>query len=99
MAYVDRVLKCIICGAEFVFAAGEQEFFADKGFKNEPKYCKHCREKRKNRVYRPRPETKIKCAECGTETTVPFKPVQGKPVLCRSCYKKSKEQKGQNGTP
>ena len=37
MEYHDRVLKCAECGAEFVFTAGEQMFFADKGFKNEPK--------------------------------------------------------------
>src|SRR2546428_8335011 len=36
MEYHDKVLKCAECGAEFVFTAGEQMFFADKGFKNEP---------------------------------------------------------------
>jgi len=40
MEYHDKVLKCAECGAEFVFTAGEQMFFADKGFKNEPKRCK-----------------------------------------------------------
>ena len=40
MEYHDRVLKCSECSAEFVFTAGEQMFFADKGFKNEPKRCK-----------------------------------------------------------
>ena len=43
MEYHDRVLKCSECGAEFVFTAGEQMFFADKGFKNEPKRCKACK--------------------------------------------------------
>ena len=33
MEYRDKVLKCAECGAEFVFTAGEQAFFADKGFK------------------------------------------------------------------
>ncbi|HEX9144150.1 MAG TPA: zinc-ribbon domain-containing protein, partial [Candidatus Binatia bacterium] len=42
MEYHDKVLKCSECGAEFVFTAGEQMFFADKGFKNEPKRCKAC---------------------------------------------------------
>jgi Probable zinc-ribbon domain len=37
MEYHDKVLKCADCGAEFVFTAGEQTFYADKGFKNEPK--------------------------------------------------------------
>ncbi len=43
MEYHDKVLKCAECGAEFVFTAGEQMFFADKGFKNEPKRCKGCK--------------------------------------------------------
>jgi hypothetical protein len=42
--YKDKVLKCVDCGAEFVFTAGEQLFFADKNFKNEPKRCKACKE-------------------------------------------------------
>src|SRR5262249_52752292 len=39
MEFVDRVLKCSDCGAEFVFTAGEQLFFHDKQFKNDPKHC------------------------------------------------------------
>ena len=41
MEFTDRVLKCVDCGAEFVFTAGEQLFFHDKQFKNDPKHCKH----------------------------------------------------------
>ena len=46
MEFHDKVLKCSECSAEFVFTAGEQMFFADKGFKNEPKRCKACKAKR-----------------------------------------------------
>jgi hypothetical protein len=46
MEYRDRVLKCMECGAEFVFTAGEQLFYADKGFKNEPKRFKNCKAKK-----------------------------------------------------
>ena len=46
MEYQDRFLKCTDCGAEFVFTAGEQAFYADKGFRNEPKRCKPCKNKR-----------------------------------------------------
>ena len=46
MEFTDRVLKCIDCGAEFVFTAGEQVFFHDKQFKNDPKHCKQCKAKR-----------------------------------------------------
>ena len=48
--YVDKTIKCIEkgCGAEFVFTAGEQEFFASKDPPfAEPKRCKTCRERRK----------------------------------------------------
>ena len=46
MEFQDKVLKCIDCGADFVFTAGEQLFFHDKQFKNEPKRCKACKAKR-----------------------------------------------------
>jgi CxxC-x17-CxxC domain-containing protein len=35
-----------------------------------------------------RPETRTTCSDCSAETTVPFKPTQGRPVLCRSCFQK-----------
>ena len=89
MEYHDKVLKCVECGAEFVFTAGEQMFFADKGFKNEPKRCKACKSKRSqdsgSGSYQ-RTETKTTCSQCGKETTVPFKPTQGRPVYCRECF-------------
>ena len=34
--YQDKTLVCKECGKEFVFTAGEQEFYAEKGFQNEP---------------------------------------------------------------
>jgi hypothetical protein len=43
----DKTLKCMDCGAEFTFTAGEQEFFASKGFSNEPKRCPTCRQAKK----------------------------------------------------
>ncbi len=45
--YEDKTLVCRNCGAEFTFTAGEQEFYAEKGFENEPKMCKDCRRKKK----------------------------------------------------
>jgi len=92
MEYHDRVLKCSECGAEFVFTAGEQMFFADKGFKNEPKRCKGCKAKRAEggggggHGSPMRSETKTNCSQCGKETTVPFRPTQGRPVFCRECF-------------
>ena len=34
--YEDKTLVCKDCGKEFVFTAGEQEFYAERGFQNEP---------------------------------------------------------------
>jgi CxxC-x17-CxxC domain-containing protein len=49
MEYQDREITCLDCGQPFVFTAGEQEFYARKGFKEEPKRCKSCRDQRKVR--------------------------------------------------
>lgn len=46
--YQDKTLICKDCGKEFVFTAGEQEFYAEKGFENEPQRCRECRQARKN---------------------------------------------------
>ena len=42
------------------------------------------------RSFGPREMTKIKCAECGKDDEVPFKPRDGSTVLCKDCYFKSK---------
>ena len=47
MAYVDKNLTCRDCSAPFVFSAGQQEFFAEKGFENEPSRCKACQTAKK----------------------------------------------------
>ena len=44
--YEDKTLECIKCGDEFIFSAGQQEFFAEKEF-NAPKRCKKCIAERK----------------------------------------------------
>ena len=46
MEFQDRILRCVDCATEFIWTAGEQQFFADKNFKNEPKRCKACKSKR-----------------------------------------------------
>jgi len=45
--YTDEKLSCTDCGGQFVFSAGEQEFFASKGFQNKPNRCPDCRAARK----------------------------------------------------
>ena len=90
--FQDRTLTCIDCGADFIFTAGEQNFFHDKAFKNEPKRCKACKSKRQGGVAAGggRTETTTNCSQCGRETTVPFKPTQGRPVFCRECFQHRK---------
>lgn len=43
----DRTLTCRDCGQEFVFTAGEQAFYQERGF-SEPKRCPTCRNARKS---------------------------------------------------
>ena len=95
MEFQDKTLQCVDCGSSFIWTAGEQAFFADKGFRNEPKRCRACKAKRAAQgpapgAPRERVETTATCASCGRETTVPFKPTQGRPVLCRSCFQQKK---------
>ena len=41
----------------------------------------------------PREMHEATCSACGTATKVPFKPIEGRPVYCRDCYMKQKEQR------
>ena len=84
--YKDKTLVCKDCGKEFVFTAGEQEFFAEKGFTNEPQRCKECRDARKQAARASRPMYTASCANCGKEAKVPFKPTEGRPVYCSECF-------------
>ena len=43
----DRTLKCKDCGADFIFTEGEQAFYKEKGFENDPVRCLDCRRARK----------------------------------------------------
>ncbi len=85
--YQTKTLTCRDCGASFDFTAEEQEFFAEKGFTNEPTRCKDCRAARKNER-RARDMYSATCAACGKETQVPFQPRGDKPVYCSDCFKK-----------
>ena len=99
----DKTLTCKDCGAEFVFTASEQDFFAEKGFTNEPGRCPDCRRARKdrnngggfNRGGNNRQQREMfdaTCAACGAETQVPFRPSNDRPVYCRDCYNQNKNR-------
>ncbi len=89
--FEDKTLVCKDCGSEFIFTAGEQEFYAEKGFQNEPSRCKPCRDQRKanggRRTNGGRREMHgAICAECGAHTQVPFEPRNDRPIYCSDCY-------------
>ena len=103
MSYQDKSLTCSDCGINFTFSAQDQEFFAQKGYTNDPKRCNPCRETRKSQRggggsysgnsysggYASRREMfPATCADCGKATQVPFEPRSGKPVYCSDCYRK-----------
>ncbi|MBV8149408.1 MAG: zinc-ribbon domain containing protein [Candidatus Eremiobacteraeota bacterium] len=92
--YSDETLNCADCGREFVFSAGQQEFFASKGFTNKPSRCNDCRaarkgaggERRGGSDSRRRELFKTTCGQCGGVAEVPFEPTAGRPVYCRDCF-------------
>ncbi|MDO8690929.1 MAG: zinc-ribbon domain containing protein [Dehalococcoidia bacterium] len=92
----DKTLTCRDCAREFAFTASEQEFFAQKGFTNEPGRCPECRAARKDgrssgmsggfNGRREREMFPAVCARCGKATQVPFEPRNDRPVYCSDCY-------------
>ncbi len=98
MSYTDKTLTCSDCGVAFTFDAGEQEFFASKGFENEPGRCPDCRAARKQQRSggygggaRQRQMYPAVCASCGKDCQVPFEPKDGRPVYCPDCYTPSRQ--------
>jgi CxxC-x17-CxxC domain-containing protein len=97
MAFEEKQLQCVECGAAFAFTAEEQAFFQSKGYTNEPKRCPTCRETRRAQrlgsdgaAKARRQMFPVTCAECGKPTEVPFEPREGRPVYCSDCYNKIK---------
>lgn len=95
MDFQDQKLVCRDCGNEFTWTAGEQEFYKQKGFDNKPSRCQDCRKKKKfegRGGYNggERQSFEITCSQCGAKDTVPFKPREGREVLCRNCFSKTR---------
>ena len=94
MEFADKTLVCRDCGAEFVFTAGEQEFYQSRGLENEPGRCPDCRaarrQSRSGASRAPREKVQVVCDACGKECEVPFQPRSGRPVYCDECFAKVK---------
>ncbi|MBI4498218.1 MAG: zinc-ribbon domain containing protein [Chloroflexi bacterium] len=88
MVFADKTLRCRDCDEEFIFTAGEQGFYLEKGLMNEPRRCPNCRANRRRERSggAPRETHAITCAMCGGEATVPFLPKNDRPVYCSRCY-------------
>ena len=103
----DTSIYCIDCGKDFIWTAGEQMFFRDKGLTNPPKRCRDCKQAKNERLnaiinaqesgIKQKIEVAVYCAQCNGYTTVPFYPSQGRPVYCRSCYLKMNPLPDVNG--
>ena len=87
MEYRDKTLTCGDCAQPFVWTASEQLFYADRGFKNEPRRCRTCKSKKFAPTGRERVSVAAVCSQCGKATTVPFEPKQGRPIFCEDCFK------------
>jgi CxxC-x17-CxxC domain-containing protein len=97
LSYADKTLTCRDCGEPFTFTVSEQQFFADRGFQNDPSRCPECRSARRERGSGDRPNgggmaggrremVDVTCSSCGKPAQVPFKPTEGRPVYCSDCY-------------
>lgn len=83
-AFSDKTMTCRDCGAEFVWTAGEQEFYQQKGFQYPPARCPKCRDVKKQQATA---GFDIVCAKCGQPAKVKFQPKGDRPVYCFDCYK------------
>jgi len=103
MSYEDKNLTCRDCGQAFTFTAGEQEFFHERGFPNEPSRCPDCRAQRKASGGRggggggSREMHTTVCSECGKEAQVPFVPSGDRPVYCSDCFQNQRGSGGGGG--
>ena len=84
----DKSLVCRDCGISFVFTAGEQAFYEEKGLAHSPQRCSACRSnrRRERNGQPPREMHQVTCAGCGVMTMVPFLPRQDRPVYCSTCF-------------
>ena len=88
MSFADRSLSCRECANAFVWTAGEQEFYQQKGLLHEPQRCPDCRQRAKaeRAALRAQNTHDIVCSDCGQPGQVPFAPRTDRPVYCSACF-------------
>lgn len=89
----DKILSCVDCGNRFMWTAGEQKFFYDKGLQNVPKRCKPCAALYKAKLTEKHPRWWIKCSNCKRKAEVPFEPKADASVLCEECFSIKKAER------
>lgn len=92
MSYADKTLTCRECAVDFVFPASEQEFYAQKGFTNEPSRCPSCRQQRKatassrsDASYRDSAGDRDSYRASNGGTRQSREPIEMHRVICASC--------------
>ncbi len=89
--FEDKTLACRDCQADFIFTAGEQGYYLEKGLLNDPQRCPDCRTaRRRARSSGAREMTEVTCASCGLAASVPFVPRLDRPVYCNTCFEESR---------
>jgi hypothetical protein len=87
--FEDKEIECLQCGNKFIWTAGEQKFYKEKGLENQPKTCPACREQRKEET-----AYEIECEKCGTKGHIKTafedeNSLKKKTILCKDCTKSS----------
>src|SRR2546429_8080664 len=96
MALSDQTLVCRDCNEEFVFTAGEQEFYASHRLTNTPSRCPSCRAARKGQggyggFPQPPPKDTTKGSCFGNQGKGALPPPRGKTVFFSRCYHNQKD--------
>lgn len=92
MAFTDQTLQCRECASAFVWSAGEQDFFQQKGLLHAPQRCPDCRKRAKEerRAARAGQMHDVTCSSCGKPAQVPFVPRTDRPVYCSECFEEKR---------
>ncbi len=101
MSYEDKTITCSECGEDFVHSAEDQARYAERGFTNDPKRCRACRERRKaeeEEAVASGEAKKLVCSDCGQEflhsaqdqAYYAERGFSNDPKRCRNCREKRK---------